>query len=142
MYSCVCGTGTSFSQEFLSTSVHHIRARAKTGQNFQPPPSSIPLKTVAEDPPMEDDSVFDSSTTVSVKTEPGISGIKTELHSNAGTPVGVATTKTRKKSSMSSSSRNLKHTAGTPLNDGEIPIITTMYVYNVEFKNARFFGEF
>ncbi len=47
---------------------------------FQPPPSSIP-KTVAEDPPIEDDSVFDSSTTVSVKTEPGISGIKTELHS-------------------------------------------------------------
>ena len=30
---------------------------------FQPPPSSIPLKTEAEDLPMEDDSVFDSSTT-------------------------------------------------------------------------------
>ncbi len=69
---------------------------------------------------MEDDSVFDSSTTVSIKTEPGISGIKTELHSNAGTPVGVATIKTRKKSSVSSSSKDRKHTA---LNDEEIPII-------------------
>ena len=79
---------------------------------------------------MDDDSVFDS-TTVSIKQEPGVH-IKAEPLSNAGTPVAGpgGPTKTpggsKKRSSLSSISKDRKHTAGTPstLNDGEVPIIT------------------
>ena len=96
---------------------------------LQPPPSSLPLKTLAEESaPVEDDSVFESGTTVTIKQEPGVGGVKNEPLSNASTPVGGAAKLygTRKKSSISSVSRDRKHTAGTPsaLADGEVPIIT------------------
>jgi len=96
---------------------------------LQPSPASLPLKPLAEEPaPTEDDSVFESSSVVTVKQEPGVGGVKNEPLSNTGTPVGGAAKLpgTRKKSSISSISRDRKHTAGTPsaLTDGEVPIIT------------------
>lgn len=66
----------------------------------------------------DDDSVFDSS--VSIKREPNIKLEPGTKHSHG------SDTKSGRKSSASSSSRDRKHTATTPaaLADGEVPIIT------------------
>lgn len=96
------------------------------------PSSSLALKpntdSHTDSGGMEDDSVFDSSL-VNIKQEPGVVVKAESPSSGGGGAISGGTTKSggsKKKSSVSSLSKDRKHTAGTPstLGDGEVPIIT------------------